>query len=113
MSGVARGRPGVATGVPGDRGRRFRIHLAQEPDRRRPAFHGVAAVETDRRVTPYCRGDTLRAHTASRRSMNMHALRTGLVAFALVAVAVAQSPEPPLSDSRLTVHTLLREDVFA
>jgi hypothetical protein len=25
----------------------------------------------------------------------------------------AQSPEPPLSETRLTVHTLLREDVFA
>ena len=25
----------------------------------------------------------------------------------------AQSPEPPLKDTRLTVHTLLREDVFA
>jgi hypothetical protein len=33
--------------------------------------------------------------------------------FALVSVAVAQSPEPPLSDTRLTVHTLLREDAFA
>ncbi len=33
----------------------------------------------------------------------------------LVAIggAKAQSPEPPLSDTRLTVHTLLREDVFA
>ena len=27
--------------------------------------------------------------------------------------AKAQSPEPPLSDTRLTVHTLLREDIFA
>ena len=25
----------------------------------------------------------------------------------------AQSPEPPLSDTRLTVHTLVREDIFA
>ena len=30
-----------------------------------------------------------------------------------IAGAKAQSPEPPLSDTRLTVHTLLREDVFA
>jgi len=32
----------------------------------------------------------------------------------LIAIggAKAQSPEPPLSDTRLTVHTLLREDVF-
>jgi len=27
--------------------------------------------------------------------------------------AEAQSPEPPLSDTRLTVHTLVREDIFA
>ena len=27
--------------------------------------------------------------------------------------AKAQSPEPPLSDTRLTVHTLVREDLFA
>src|SRR5262245_5830929 len=30
-----------------------------------------------------------------------------------VTVALAQSPEPPLSDTRLTVHTLVREDIFA
>jgi hypothetical protein len=30
-----------------------------------------------------------------------------------VGGAEAQSPEPPLSETRLTVHTLLREDVFA
>src|SRR5262245_16508551 len=30
-----------------------------------------------------------------------------------VTVAMAQSPEPPLSDTRLTIHTLLREDIFA
>jgi len=39
------------------------------------------------------------------------------VAFVMLAAAVAataaQSPEPPLTDTRLTVHTLLREDVFA
>src|SRR6185436_13127082 len=33
----------------------------------------------------------------------------------LVAIgsAEAQSPEPPLSDTRIAVHTLVREDVFA
>ncbi len=33
----------------------------------------------------------------------------------LIAIggAMAQSPEPPLSDTRLTVHTLVREDLFA
>ncbi|MBO0861756.1 MAG: hypothetical protein J2P21_25365 [Chloracidobacterium sp.] len=30
-----------------------------------------------------------------------------------VTAAMAQSPEPPLSDTRLTAHTLVREDVFA
>jgi tetratricopeptide (TPR) repeat protein len=30
-----------------------------------------------------------------------------------VTVALAQSPEPPLSDTRLTHHTLVREDIFA
>jgi hypothetical protein len=31
----------------------------------------------------------------------------------IVSVAVAQSPQTPLTDSRLTVHTLVREDIFA
>jgi hypothetical protein len=45
----------------------------------------------------------------------MRALST----FVLVFIAIgggypnAQSPEPPLSDTRLTVHTLVREDIFA
>jgi tetratricopeptide (TPR) repeat protein len=30
-----------------------------------------------------------------------------------VTMVLAQSPEPPLSDSRLSVHTLVREDLFA
>jgi hypothetical protein len=40
---------------------------------------------------------------------------SSLVLLFVVAIggAKAQSPEPPLSDTRLTVHTLLREDVFA
>lgn len=37
-----------------------------------------------------------------------------IVAFvAISAVVPAQAPEPPIADTRLTVHTLLREDVFA
>jgi tetratricopeptide (TPR) repeat protein len=35
------------------------------------------------------------------------------LAATLVTVASAQSIEPPLSDTRLSVHTLVREDVFA
>ena len=38
--------------------------------------------------------------------------RIAIVAL-FVTVAMAQSPEPPLSDTRLTVHTLVREDIFA
>ena len=40
---------------------------------------------------------------------------TSSFAFLLVAIAAvsAQSPEPPLSDTRLAVHTLVREDIFA
>src|SRR5215813_9412516 len=32
---------------------------------------------------------------------------------ALATVAFAQSPEPPLADARISVNTLLREDIFA
>ena len=43
----------------------------------------------------------------------MPAIKTAILVVAVVTVAAAQSPEPPLSESRLPVHTLLREDVFA
>jgi hypothetical protein len=42
--------------------------------------------------------------------------RTLLSVVSLVANSAAvpaQSPEPPITDTRLTVHTLLREDIFA
>jgi tetratricopeptide (TPR) repeat protein len=42
--------------------------------------------------------------------------RTLLILVACVAISAAvpaQAPEPPLADTRLTVHTLLREDIFA
>ena len=32
---------------------------------------------------------------------------------AIPASVVAQAPEPPITDTRLTVHTLVREDIFA
>ncbi len=35
------------------------------------------------------------------------------VLIAIPAAAVAQMPEPPITDTRLTVHTLVREDIFA
>ena len=31
----------------------------------------------------------------------------------LVSAAFGQSPEPPLADTRLSIHTLVREDIFA
>ena len=34
-------------------------------------------------------------------------------AIAITATVPAQAPEPPLAEMRLTVHTLLREDIFA
>jgi hypothetical protein len=34
-------------------------------------------------------------------------------ALAITSTVPAQAPEPPLGEARLTVHTLLREDVFA
>jgi tetratricopeptide (TPR) repeat protein len=39
-----------------------------------------------------------------------------IVAAGLIAIPVlafTQSPEPPITDARLTVHTLVREDIFA
>jgi hypothetical protein len=36
-----------------------------------------------------------------------------LLIFVLGMAVAAQSPDPPLSDTRLTVHTLVREDLFA
>jgi len=43
----------------------------------------------------------------------MRATSTLVLLLITIAPANAQSPEPPLADTRLTVHTLLREDVFA
>jgi hypothetical protein len=43
----------------------------------------------------------------------MRASKNAVVMFAVLTVIGAQSADPPLSDTRLTVHTLLREDLFA
>lgn len=44
----------------------------------------------------------------------MQGIKKILLVIAMVTVAAAQSPQsPPLSDSRFTVHTLVREDIFA
>src|SRR5688572_21030025 len=44
----------------------------------------------------------------------MSTLTRALLASMLVVVTpAAQSPDPLLSDTRLTVHTLVREDIFA
>ncbi|MEK6325818.1 MAG: hypothetical protein AABN33_29625 [Acidobacteriota bacterium] len=42
----------------------------------------------------------------------MHAIKKAFFLVVLVTVAAAQSPQTPL-DSRLPVHTLVREDIFA
>jgi hypothetical protein len=36
-----------------------------------------------------------------------------VIAMLAIFAVASQSPEPPLSDSRLSVHTLVREDIFA
>src|SRR6186997_1015202 len=43
----------------------------------------------------------------------MNSIGRILVVVALATIALAQSPEIPLTDSRLTIHTLVREDIFA
>lgn len=47
----------------------------------------------------------------------MNAIKATLIISMLAVFAVAsqapKSPEPPLSDTRLTIHTLVREDIFA
>jgi len=43
----------------------------------------------------------------------MRAFKGALMAFAVTTTLAAQSPEIPLAETRLTVHTLLREDVFS
>jgi len=43
----------------------------------------------------------------------MHGIKKALLLAVFVTVAAAQSPEPPISDTRLSIHTLVREDIFA
>jgi hypothetical protein len=43
----------------------------------------------------------------------MRVLRSVVLTFFAVTAAAAQAQDPLLSDNRLTVHTLLREDIFA
>ena len=43
----------------------------------------------------------------------MRVLKTALLAFIAVSAAAAQAQDPLLSDTRLSVHTLVREDIFA
>jgi hypothetical protein len=40
-------------------------------------------------------------------------IKLTLLFVAFATVAMAQTPEPPLSDARLSVNTLVREDIFA
>ena len=43
----------------------------------------------------------------------MRGFKSAVLIVTLGMVAAAQSPEPPLSETRLSVHTLVREDLFA
>lgn len=43
----------------------------------------------------------------------MYAIKKSLLLILLVTAAAAQSPQSPLSDSRIAVNTLLREDLFS
>jgi len=43
----------------------------------------------------------------------MYGIKKILFVVGLVTVAAAQSPQAPLSETRLTVHTLVRQDIFA
>ena len=43
----------------------------------------------------------------------MHRFSKVVLILACVTAALAQSPEPPIADTRLTIHTLVREDIFA
>lgn len=43
----------------------------------------------------------------------MYVIKRSLLLFVLVTAAVAQSPQSPLADSRISVNTLLREDLFS
>jgi hypothetical protein len=43
----------------------------------------------------------------------LYNLKKAFLVVALVTIAAAQPPQSPLSDKRLTIHTLLREDIFA
>ena len=43
----------------------------------------------------------------------MRVMSSLVLLLVVVGSAQAQSPEPPLADTRLTVHTLVREDIFA
>lgn len=43
----------------------------------------------------------------------MRSLKTALLVSVVVTAAAAQSPDPLLSETRLSVHTLVREDIFA
>jgi hypothetical protein len=36
-----------------------------------------------------------------------------LLALMIITATSAEIPDPPLSETRLTIHTLLREDIFA
>jgi hypothetical protein len=53
------------------------------------------------------------ASIAVAKETAMRLLKGAALVFAVVAGSAAQSPDAVLSDTRLSVHTLVREDIFA
>jgi len=43
----------------------------------------------------------------------MYGIPKILLAFLLITAAATEVPDPPVSETRLTIHTLVREDIFA
>src|SRR5690349_3932253 len=71
----------------------------------------------NKRMTPFVRDGSLRPNgpgsNGFTKECRMRAFKGALLACAMVVTAAAQSQDPPIGDTRLTVHTLLREDVFS
>src|SRR5678815_34735 len=57
--------------------------------------------------------DFPKSDLSTQETQAMYALKRVLLLAVFVTVAVAQSPDLLLSDTRISIHTLVREDVFA
>src|SRR3954470_21488119 len=68
-------------------------------------------------MTPFVRDGSLRppgpGPNGFLKERQMRVFKGALLACAMAVTAAAQSQDPPIGDARLTVHTLLREDIFS